>query len=115
MSTKLLFSRDVQGYNAYAPYFPLDAYSATITSGSAESVTVPSNANIWIAVFSYQPGSDIWVSVNNTASNPAGGTFASTTSILLPAQLTVNAGNTISCYNNNATSQDVGISFYAIA
>jgi hypothetical protein len=111
---QLNFGRDVQGYPAYAPALSDLMYSATIASGVAQSITVPSSNENWIAVFSFQPGSDIWVSVNHTAAAPAGSTFASTNSFLLPAQLKVKAGDTISCFNNNATGQDVGIALYAV-
>lgn len=112
MSTLLNFGRDVQGYNAFAPQLAVDKFSASIVSGTAESITVPGTYQRWIAVLSYQPGADIWVTVNGTAAQPAGATFASTNSALLPAQLSVLAGNTISCYNNSASTQDVGISLY---
>jgi hypothetical protein len=115
MSIFLNFGRDVQGYNAYAPQLSKDMYSAAIASGASQSITVPSNFTNWIAVFSFQPGSDIWVSVNHTATPPAGATFASTNSMLLPAQLSVQAGNTISCFNNSGSGQDVGIALYAIS
>lgn len=114
MTTQLNFGRDVQGMNAYAPMLSDTMYSATIASGAHQNVTVPSINENWIVVFSYQFGSDIWVSVNNTAAAPAGATFAATTSFLTPAQLKVKAGDTISCFNNNASGQDVGIAFYAV-
>lgn len=111
--TQLNFGRDVQGFNAFAPKLPDDMYSAAIASGDDESITVPSTSSSWIAVFSYQPGATFWVSINDTAAPPAGAVFASSTSFLLPAQLSVNAGDTISCYNNTATDQDIGIALYA--
>lgn len=114
MATQLNFGRDNQGYNAYAPRFPTNAYSASMTTATSSSITVSGENKNWIAVFSYQPGAVIWVSVNHTAAMPAGATFASTTSILLPAQLHVNAGDTISFYNNSSTTQDVGVSLYAV-
>jgi hypothetical protein len=112
--TQLNFGRDVQGFNAYAPRLSTDMYSATVASGASQSITVPSSNMNWIAVFSFEPGSDIWVSVNHTAAIPVGATFASTNSFLLPAQLQVSAADTISCFNNSATGQDVGIALYAV-
>lgn len=112
--TQLNFSKDVQGFNAFAPMLSDLMYSAALASGDDDDITVPSSNENWIAVFSYQPGSDIWVSINDTAAAPAGATFVATTSFLLPAQLKVKAGDTISCMNNSATDQDVGIALYAI-
>lgn len=114
MPTQLNFGRDVQGYNAYAPALSADKYSAALASGANSSITVPGTAQRWIAVLSYQPGADIWVTVNGTAVVPAGGTFASVNSCLLPASLSVKAADTISCVNNSTTAQDVGISLYAV-
>ena len=111
---QLNFGRDVQGYNAFAPFISDINYSATIASGASQSITVPSSNENWIVSLAYQYGSDVWVAVNNTAAPPSGATFSSTNSILTPAQLHVKAGDTISFYNNSATGQDVGVSLYAI-
>ena len=115
MSTTLNFGRDVQGYNAYAPNVATDKYSATLTNGAATSITVPSNHQVWIAVFSYQPGSTVWVDFSGaTAAIPVGATLASTTSELNPGARTVLAGSQISVITDNATT-DMGISLYAVS
>lgn len=114
MSRMLNFGRDVQGFNAYAPSFSVDDYSATIASSGNATVTVPSNFENWIVSFSYQPGSDIWVAYNGNAAAPAGSTFASTNSELLPGARIVHAGDTINFLNNGANSADIGVAFYAL-
>lgn len=114
MTTQLNFGKDVQGYNAYAPVSADDKWSATLTNGSATSITVPSNFQNWIAAFSYQPGSDVWVDFSGaTAAVPAGATLASTTSELLPATRHVQAGSKISMITDNTTA-DVGVMLYAV-
>jgi hypothetical protein len=122
MTTKINFATDVGGRNTFAPYPASDKYSATLTSGGNATVTVPNNFQEWIVSFSYQPGSDMWVAYNATAAVPAGATFATTTSELLPGARAINAyqadgvtRSTINIYNNTASSQDVGVIFYAIA
>ena len=115
MTTKLNFGRDVQGYNAYAPTPATNNYSATITNGNETHITVPSDSSVWIAVFSYQPGSNCWVDFSGgTAAVPVGATLASTNSVLNPGARMVNAGSKISMITDN-TSIDVGVSLYAIS
>lgn len=115
MSTMLNFGRDTQGYNAYAPPTSTDKYSATITNGAETHITIPSNHQVWIVAFSYQPGTNVWVDLTGaTAIIPVGATLASTTAELNPGQRTVYAGGKISMITDN-TSADVGVSLYAIS
>jgi hypothetical protein len=113
--TPLSFGRDEQGYNAYAPQDSSLKYSATITNGSATSITIPKSYQIWIVAFSIQPGGNVWVDFSGaTAAIPAGATLASTTASLNPGQRTVFSGGTISIITDNA-SVDVGIELWPVS
>lgn len=115
MSTLLDFGNDQRGYNAYAPATAGDKWSATITNGSETHITIPSNYAVWIAVFSYQPGANVWVDLTGaTAIVPVGATLAATTSELNPASRTVYAAGKISIITDN-TSADVGVALYAVS
>jgi hypothetical protein len=104
----LAFGRDAQGYNAYAPQPSTVKYSATITNGSATSITVPSSYATWIVSFRYYPN-DVWVDVTGaTAAIPVGTTLAASTSELNPASLTLPSATTISMITD-LTSADVCI------
>jgi hypothetical protein len=122
MTTKLNFGRDTQGYNTFAPPVSTDKYSTTLASAGNATITLPTNVQSWIVSFSYQPGSDIWVAYNGSASAPAGATFASTTSELLPGsrvlpslQANGTSATTINLLNNGTNSADIGVILYAIS
>ena len=107
-STKLSFGRDIQGHNAYATKPSTVKWSATITVGTATSITVPSNWNTWVVSFRYYPN-DVWVDVSGAdAIVPVGATLAVTTSELNPASLTLSAGTKISVITG-LTSADVSV------
>lgn len=113
--TKLNFARDVQGFNSYAPEFSANKFSATLAAAGNDTITVPSSFTNWVAGFSYQAASNIWVSVNGTAAAPAGATFAATSSQFVPGSLKVKAGDTINIKNTGAAAADVGVILYVIS
>jgi len=114
MSTLLSFGRDVQGFNAYAPQPSTNKWSATITTGNATSITVPSNFQTWIVSFRYYPN-DVWVDVSGaTAAIPVGATLATSTSELNPASLTLQAGTKISMITG-LTSADVSVVMWPVS
>lgn len=112
MTTKLVFGRDAQGYNAYAPQFADDKWQVTLQGGTAQSITIPSNFQNWIVAFNYQGGTNVWVARNTTATLPTN-TVAKSASELNPGQRAVQAGDTISFITNNTTA-DFCVILYAI-
>lgn len=120
MSTTLNFGRDSQGYNAYAPFTSNDKWQATLTNGAETHITLPANSAKWVVVFSFQPGSTVWVDLTGaTAVVPGSGTLTSCTAELLPGTRSMNAINTngtagkISMITSNTTA-DVGVMLYAV-
>lgn len=116
MSTQLNFGRDVQGFNAYAPLFPTDIFTATLAASTAKSITVPSNYPTWIMYVRVQPNGWVWCSKVTTAAVPSGSTFASSSSELIAGTIEfkrkVNAGDTISFITPNTTC-DIEVAFFA--
>lgn len=113
MTTLFNMGRDINGFCAFSLMFPDDKVSTTLIQNTPQSAVVPDQANYYIAVFSYAPGSSIWVSLTGSASTP-GVSFATTNSVLNPATLWVNGGSTISVVTGDAKDQ-IGISFYALS
>lgn len=113
MSTKFLMTRDIGGYNGFGIMPTYDMQSGVLAATVTQSITVPDEYANWIAIFSYTPGSSIWVSFTTTAAAPAGA-FGSTQSCLNPAGRAVKAGSTISFITNDAFSPAVGVEFQAV-
>jgi len=114
MSTLLRFGRDVQGMNAYAPQSAEDKWNVLLFNGIDASLTVPDNYPTWIAVFSYQPGTAVWVDFTGaTAVAPTLQTLQPCTVEMNPAARTLNAGDNISMITSNAQAQ-VGVMLYAV-
>ena len=115
MSTpQLLFGRDTQGYNAYAPQPSTVKYSATLTVGNATSITVPTSYESWIVSFRYYPN-DVWVDVSGAAAIiPVGATLAATTSEMNPASLMLEGGTNISMITGLATA-DVSVVMWPVS
>jgi len=113
MSTKFAMTRDINGYNGFGLKFADDKYSVTLGAATEATMTVPSNAKRWLAVFSYESGVNIWTALNETAAVPAGGTIATTTSERNPTAREVGAGDVIHVITATA-SIDVGVTLYVL-
>jgi hypothetical protein len=120
MSTLLNFGRDNQGMNAFAPAFSQDVYSATLAATTDTTLTVPSNSQTWLAVFSVDFSKLVWVAKNATAAIPAGSTFASTTSELINPYYpytfakVVQAGDVLHFFSESGTA-NISVAFYALS
>jgi hypothetical protein len=102
MSTKFSMTRDINGYNGFGVLPTYDIQSTSLAANAAQSITVPDNYPNWIVIFSYTPGSSVWVSFSGTAAVPST-TFASGISVLNPAGRQVKGGETISFISSDAT------------
>ncbi|MHA1447883.1 MAG: hypothetical protein ACTSP4_00485 [Candidatus Hodarchaeales archaeon] len=113
MTTQLEFARDAQSAETFAPSFTDGLYSCSVATSTATALTVPGTTELYVAIFSYSAGSDVWVSNNQTAAVPASSSFATTTSSLNPTARIVEATDVLSFYTTDSTVS-VGVEFYAI-
>ncbi len=124
MTTKFNMSRDINGYNGFGLTFTDTAYSATLATTTDTTLTVPSAIGIGkqgyatvaqtLAIFTFDPGTSVWVANNTTAASPAGASFAATSSELNPAARLVNGGDVLHFYTTG-TGVNVSVSFYSVA
>lgn len=116
MSIELSYARDMQGYNAYAPQFPTDIFTATLAASTAKSLTVPSNVPFWVMYVRVQPNGWVWCSRTTTAAVPASSSLAAASSELIVGTIEyrrkVFAGDTISFITPNTTC-DIEVAFFA--
>lgn len=124
MTTKFIMTRDINGFNGFGINFTDTAYSATLTTSTNTTLTVPSTIGLgkqgpatvaqFLAIFTFDPGTSVWVANNATASNPVGASFAITTSELNPAARIVNGGDVLNFFTTG-TNVNVSVSFYSLA
>ena len=111
--TAMNLVRDVNGFVTYGIPFSDVEYSVTLPVSSAIILTVPNTSKNWLAIFSYEAGSNVWVANNFTATGPAGATLVATNSSRNPVARSVKAGDVLSIYTDD-TGIELGIEFYAL-
>lgn len=130
MATKFSMTRDINGYNGFG-LIPTDTqYSATLTTITDTTLTVPSFSSIGgldytygasltgdnakprlLAIIVEDPGTAVWVALNTTAGAPAGSTFAATSSCMNPAAIEVKGGDVLHFYSTGI-GVNVSVRFY---
>lgn len=115
MITRFNMTRDINGYNGFGLKFTNSKYSGLLLAGVEQIITVPSTkestyANL-LAVFSFDAGANVWVSLNEVA-EVAAGSLSETTSELNPAARYVQPGDEIHLISSD-TSTATGVIFYA--
>lgn len=112
--TKLALTRDINGYNTFGLPFATQKYDTTLAATVEQTLTAPtSNINGYLAVFSCEPGSKVWVALAATATLP-GAAFAVTDSELNPTAREVPAGGVLHFITND-TAAEVGVAFYELS
>ena len=106
-------TRDVNGYNGFGRFPSYDIQSTYLAANAAQSITIPSNFQNWIAILSYTPGSNIWVSSTGTAA-VAGSSFSSGISALNPSAFQLSAGMTLSFITSDTTNPFVCIELQVV-
>lgn len=107
-------TRDVAGNNTFGLPFSKFKWDNTLTvGGGAKALTIPAKSAKWSAIFAIEPGAEVWVANNETATLPAIGEFVTTDSEMNPVSREVKAGDVLSLITGNADAK-VGIVLYPI-
>lgn len=110
--SKFRMTRDINGYNSFGLTFT-GGWQAKLPAATAKSITIPDKANLYLAVFSFEPGDSVWVAKNTTATVPPSADFTETTSAQNPTAREVRKGETLS-FITNGTDVEVGVELYAL-
>ena len=112
MTTQMITIRDLNSVPIYADLFSDTKYAGVLSENIPQSITVPNDANQYVAIFSIAPGADLWVACNSTAVVPTG-TVSLTNSEQLKSTKLVNANDVISIVSPN-DGATFGVVFYAL-
>ncbi len=100
--TAFVMTRDITGQNGFGLSFSNFNFNTALTQNVEQNFTVPIDYKLWIAIFTFTPGTTIYATINGTASEP-GTSFAISSSQMNPAGRKVKSGDIIS-----VISGDVG-------
>jgi len=122
--SQFILTRDINGYVGFGLPFSEMTFQATLATSTNTTLTVPTSLSLgrqgnttsaqFIAIFSFDPGTSVWVSNNTTANSPAGASFVQTNSQLNPAARTVKAGDILNFYTPGI-GVSVNVSFYSLS
>lgn len=111
--TMMNLTRDVAGNNTFglgdAPF----KYQNSLVASTEKLLTVPGKYAKYSAVFSVEPGAEVWYAKNNTAVLPVAGEFILTNSELNPVSREVKADDVLHFITGNADAR-LGVSLYPI-
>lgn len=114
MAVKFSMTRDINGYNGFG-LMPSDImWNGVLVSGVEQTITIPSSPyasypNL-VTIFSFAPGSSIWVAYNKTSTPPTS-TIALGDIELNPTARSVNEGDIIH-FSTNDASNEYGVILY---
>ena len=112
----MIMVRDINGYVTYGIPFSENRFSGLLAQDTEQTLTVPSSPfpdyKKLLAIFIFEPGSLVWVALNDDAEAPSGSVSA-TTSEGNPAAREVQGGDVLHFITND-TSAEFGVTFYAI-
>lgn len=107
--------RDINGYNGFGLQFTDVMWQGILLAGVEQTIIVPESPfadfkNL-LMIFSFQPGSSIWVARNQNATVPAG-SVTECVSEMNPTARQVYAGDEINFITNDS-SNEFGATLYA--
>lgn len=107
--------RDISGYNGFGIIPTYDIQGCSLAANVAQTFTVPDNYSNWIAIFTFTPGSNVFVRFDGTAATVPTGTVSSILVALNPSARAVNGGQTFSVITPDASSPYIVVEYQIVA
>ncbi len=111
--TQFLMTRDASGAVGFGLPFSDDNKQFLLLAGVEQTFVAPTRAAKYSVVFSFEPGTDVWVGPGSTAIAVPTGAPIATTAQLNPTVREVAGGVTLRFITAD-TSCQAGVSFYAL-
>lgn len=114
MPTRFLMTRDVAGFNGFGLVPSSDGFSGLLATDTAQTINVPTDYKLYIAVFSYTPGANVFVDFSGATAVTPSGAIAASTVRLLPSGRQVEGGSSMSVITPDANGSYLTVEFYAL-
>ena len=112
--TSMNLTRDASGKNTFGLPFAPFKYDNTLTAaGGEETLTIPGKYAKYSMIISVEPGAEVWVARNATATLPTTGGFVATDSEMNPVSREVYADDVIHFITGNNDAR-VGVILHPI-
>ena len=113
LGTNMNLSRDAAGNNTFGLPFAPFKYDNELVTSTEKLLTIPGDYPKYSAIFSIEPGSEVWVAKNATATLPVAGEFLPTDSELNPVSREVRAADVLHFITGNVDAR-IGVVLHPI-
>jgi len=112
LGSNMNMARDVAGNATFGLPFAPFKYDTTLLAGVEQTLTIPGRYAKYLAIFAIEPGAEVWIAPDATATLP-GAAFATTDSELNPVAREVKADDELHFITGNADAR-LGVVLYPI-
>ena len=113
LGSNMNITRDAAGNATFGLPFAPFRYDTTLLTGAEQTLIVPGDFAKYLAIFAIEPGAEVWIATNATATLP-GAAFAATDSELNPVAREVKENDFLHFITGNADAR-MGVTLYPIS
>lgn len=116
MATTTLFNmtRDINGYNGFGVQPSNVKYGVQLAQNVEQNFTLPGDSSTYLAIFTYNPGANVFIDFTTTAA-AFSGTIGQTTAELNPVARQIPQYTTVSMITPDTGGALVGVELYVVS